>query len=87
MEQLNYFFLLLFFPDAPSILSVGPSSQVRATVGDRVELTCDAEGNPSPRYQWLQKLPSQTVLIRGKERVLAIQSASYDDQVLPNFIL
>ncbi len=43
-------------------------------------LTCEAEGNPEPRYQWLQKMPTQTVLRRGFEKTLVIDSVSYDDQ-------
>lgn len=43
-------------------------------------LNCEAEGNPKPRYQWLQKLPTQEVLIRGYEKTLIIDDVTYDHQ-------
>lgn len=43
-------------------------------------LKCEAEGNPAPRYQWLQKLPTQEVLIRGYEQQLVIPDVTYDHQ-------
>ena len=46
----------------------------------RAVLTCEAEGNPPPRYQWLQKLPTQEVLIRGYEQQLVIKNTTYDYQ-------
>ena len=46
----------------------------------RAVLTCEAEGNPPPRYQWLQQLPTHEVLIRGYEKQLVIRNATYDYQ-------
>jgi hypothetical protein len=66
--------------DAPIILSVGPSKVINAQMNKRAVLTCEAEGNPAPRYQWLQKLPTQEVLIRGYEKQLVIKNATYDYQ-------
>jgi len=43
-------------------------------------LTCAAEGNPPPKYQWLQKLPSQQVLKRGYANELIIEETAYDHQ-------
>ena len=43
-------------------------------------LTCEAAGNPTPRYQWLQKLPTQEVLIRGYSQNLLIENVTYDHQ-------
>ena len=46
----------------------------------RTVLSCEAEGNPEPKYQWLQKLSSQEVLVRGYEKTLIISNVSYDHQ-------
>lgn len=43
-------------------------------------LNCEAESNPAPRYQWLQKLPTQEVLIRGYDKQLVIENVTYDHQ-------
>ncbi len=53
-----------------------------ATVGvhNRTVLTCTAEGNPVPKYQWLQKLPSQQVLKRGHNDTLELEDTTYDHQ-------
>lgn len=59
---------------------MGPSKIVAATMNNKTVLTCEAEGNPPPRYQWLQKLRTQEVLIRGFEKRLVIPSVSYDHQ-------
>ena len=49
-------------------------------MNQRAVLTCEAEGKPAPRYQWLQKLPTQEVLIRGYEKQLVIENVAYDHQ-------
>ena len=48
-----------------------------ATVGahNRTVLTCQAEGNPAPKYQWLQKLPSQQVLLKFNVKTKTIYCA------------
>jgi hypothetical protein len=51
----------LSFPDAPKILRVTGGGTVG--VHNRTIMTCSAEGNPLPKYQWLQKLPSQQVTL------------------------
>ena len=43
-------------------------------------LTCSAEGNPLPKYLWLQKLSSNQVLKRGYTDKLIIEDTKYDDQ-------
>eukprot|EP00095_Tigriopus_kingsejongensis_P003091 maker-scaffold1368_size45390-snap-gene-0.5 protein:Tk03091 transcript:maker-scaffold1368_size45390-snap-gene-0.5-mRNA-1 annotation:"kin of irre-like protein 2" len=65
---------------APSILSVGPSRIVAAQRNKRAMLNCEAEGNPAPQYQWLQKLPTQEVFIRGHERTLVLENVTYNHQ-------
>ena len=49
-------------------------------VHNRTILTCSAEGNPLPKYQWLQKLPTQQVLKRGYEDRLVLEDTTYDHQ-------
>ena len=71
---------LSLISDPPSILSVGPSKVVSAQMMQKAVLTCEAEGKPSPKYQWLQKLPTQEVLIRGYEKTLVIDNITYDHQ-------
>ena len=67
-------------PDSPSIVSVGPTKVIAAKMYNRTSLTCEAEGNPPPKYKWLQHLPSEEVLIRGYEKTLSIDNVTYDHQ-------
>ena len=59
---------------------MGPSPIVQAKMNNKTVLTCEAEGNPAPRYSWLQMLPTQEVLIRGDSRELVIENITYDYQ-------
>ena len=79
-HQYLLFELWLIFPDSPSIVSVGPSKYISAHVHNRTTLSCLAEGNPPPRYQWLQKLPTHDVLVRGYSQYLNIENVTYDHQ-------
>jgi len=65
---------------APSIANVGPSKYISAHVRNSTTLSCVAEGNPVPRYQWLQKLPTHEVLIRGYSQYLTLTNVTYDHQ-------
>lgn len=47
--------------DPPKIVSVSPAGGAVVSVHNRTVLTCKAEGNPPPKYQWLQLLPSKQV--------------------------
>jgi hypothetical protein len=51
-----------------------------APLYSQATFSCTAEGNPSPTYQWLQKLPTAegTVLIRGSDARLHISNVTYD---------
>ena len=62
------------------ISKVGPSVQIDAKVGEKLELTCAAAGSPVPNYQWLQQLPTGEVLVRGYEPNLVIESVNYEHQ-------
>ena len=59
---------------------MGPQTVMEAQFGNKTKLTCEAEGNPPPKYTWLQKLRSQEVLIRGYEQELIIENVKYEDQ-------
>ncbi len=59
---------------------MGPSKVVVAKIWNRTILTCEAEGNPAPRYQWLQKRRNEEVSIRGNEKTLIIPNVTYDHQ-------
>ena len=74
--------MALFFSsiDSPQILSVGPAKIVQAKMYNKTVLTCEAEGNPKPRYSWLQMKPSQEVLIREYSQQLIIENVTYDYQ-------
>ena len=72
--------ILLFVADPPSIVSVKPPNVVKAETYNNTTLTCNAEGNPPPRYQWLQKLPTHEVLIRGYNHQLFIENVTYEHQ-------
>ena len=47
---------------------------------NRTKLTCEADGNPPPKYQWLQKLPTHEVLPRGYAQELYIENVTYEHQ-------
>ena len=70
----------LLISDSPSILSVGPQKVISAKMYNKTGLTCEAEGNPPPKYKWLQHLPTEEVLIRGYDKVLMIENVTYDHQ-------
>ena len=68
------------FADPPQILDVGPERVMTAPLYSQAMFICTAEGNPSPAYQWLQKLPTAegTVLIRSSDSRLVINNVTYD---------
>jgi len=68
----------VLFP--PKILRVTPGGGATIGVHNQSILTCSAEGNPLPKYVWLQKLPSNQVLKRGYEDKLIIDDTTYDHQ-------
>ena len=64
----------------PTIMSTEPRVQRSVTVHNRTVLRCHAEGNPEPKFQWLQRLPQEQVVKRGNESELVIEDAGYSDQ-------
>ena len=71
---------LSLISDSPSIISVGPSRAIFAQMYNQTRMTCRADGNPIPRYQWLQKLPTHEVILRGEGAQLVIDNVTYDQQ-------
>ncbi|CAH0390302.1 unnamed protein product [Bemisia tabaci] len=71
---------------APSIREVGPDKVVTAPLFSPVRFNCEADGNPLPSYQWLQRLPTitptsdETVYVRGSEAQLYVNNVTYDHQ-------
>ena len=55
-----------------------PSGAISSLVGGRVTLTCLADANPEPAYQWVQRLNDQ-VVIKGNERVLSLENLIFED--------
>ena len=76
---MNYFFKQIFSVP-PSILSTEPESEMSVVVHNKTVLTCRAEGNPAPSYEWLQQLPSGQVLRRSHTAELVIEDVGYRDQ-------
>ena len=50
-----YVFIVLV---PPEILSVDPEDNVEVLVGGNTTLRCEADGNPPPKYRWLQLKPN-----------------------------
>jgi len=65
---------------APIILRTEPLSEKSVMVHNKTVLTCTAEGNPEPKYEWLQQLPSGQVRKRSYSTNLVIEDVSYKDQ-------
>lgn len=74
--------MFLVFLDSPKILSVGPDRLTTAHLFTSASFECVAEGNPQPTYQWLQRLPTPSDVIRerGREAKLHISNVTYDYQ-------
>ena len=61
---------------------MGPTRLITAPLYSEATFSCEAEGNPPPGYQWLQKVPSagDTLFTRGSEAKLKIFNITYDYQ-------
>ncbi|XP_039276455.1 irregular chiasm C-roughest protein-like [Nilaparvata lugens] len=72
---------------APTISSVGRDKMTTATLFSPVTLACEADANPTPNYQWLQRLPasasasaSDSVLVRSTDQMLILRNVTYEHQ-------
>lgn len=69
----------LIISDGPVITSVGPSANVTQLLRSKLELTCQASGDPAPRYTW-HHVTEAGASVRGHEKNLIITGLSYRDQ-------
>lgn len=72
--------MLFFFSVPPRIRKVGPTRLTTAPLYSDATFNCEAEGNPPPSFQWLQKVSANTVIARGSDAKLRIANISYDHQ-------
>ena len=61
-------------------MSLEPSGKVSSQIGNRVSLSCLADANPQPAYQWVQRLNDQ-VIIRGNARVLQLDNIIFEVRI------
>ncbi|GFT57671.1 putative cell adhesion molecule [Nephila pilipes] len=66
----------------PQILNVSPIHGATVAVYNSTTLVCEAEGNPPPKYSWLQKMGGDGIewQQRGNTAVLLIQNVTYQYQ-------
>ena len=58
---------------------MGPSDNLTALVRSKVELTCEASGNPLPHFTWVHHTQAGDE-VKGHEKNLIITGVSYPDQ-------
>ncbi|CAG0880543.1 unnamed protein product [Cyprideis torosa] len=70
--------------DKPRITSIGPSVNVTASAFESTSFSCEAEGNPPPKFKWLQRadVRSEAAYERGDRSQLVIQNVTYEHQGL-----
>jgi len=64
---------------APTIKALAPALQLHRLLRSKVELSCEADGSPSPSYTWLQHT-DEGAIPRGEGRLLVLLSLDYQDQ-------
>ncbi|GIY43471.1 hemicentin-2 [Caerostris darwini] len=66
----------------PQILNVSPIHGATVAVYNSTTLVCEAEGNPQPRFSWLQKMGGDGIewQQRGNTAILLIQNVTYQYQ-------
>jgi len=65
---------------APFNLRTDPLLEASVLVNNKTVLSCKAEANPEPTYEWLQQLASGQVRRRSKTAHLLIEDVRYEDQ-------
>jgi len=62
------------------MVKTNPKGAVEVTVHNSTLLKCHAEGNPPPKYQWIQSLAMNRESIRSYTAEMVIENAVYGDQ-------
>ena len=65
--------------DEPVIKFVGPNTEISKEIGSKVELSCGAQGYPSPSYRWIQVTGNGEV-VRAHHKTIHIPAIAYTDQ-------
>ena len=68
----------VMFP--PARVEVRPGGSLVVGLHNSTRLECEAEGEPTPRYQWLHTTPSGETVVRSYSSQLLLPSVSYRDQ-------
>lgn len=85
-RNLFQYLCITFLSDGPIIKSVGPDKLTTATLYSSTSFACSADGNPPPKYQWLQRVsnlnggPHETVILRSTDPKLHFTNITYDFQ-------
>ncbi|GIX91362.1 hemicentin-2 [Caerostris extrusa] len=71
-----------YTPKTNQILNVSPIHGATVAVYNSTTLVCEAEGNPQPRFSWLQKMGGDGIewQQRGNTAILLIQNVTYQYQ-------
>ncbi|KAL1124786.1 hypothetical protein AAG570_001407 [Ranatra chinensis] len=83
----NYIFIgieivVTFISDGPIIKSVGPNRLTTVNLYGEAWFDCEAEANPTPSYQWLQRISGglASSAVRSNDARLHIRNATYHHQ-------
>ncbi|KAL7637906.1 UNVERIFIED_CONTAM: hypothetical protein RMT77_011519 [Armadillidium vulgare] len=64
----------------PEVFEIGPDRQVTGVLGNRTVLTCQANGDPKPKYEWFQVTPTGRKVRRGDNSSLTLDPVTYGHQ-------
>jgi hypothetical protein len=57
--------------------------QLTVSLYESARLECQADGNPSPRYQWIQRIlqnGEEIITIKSQDRYTSVSNVTYEDQ-------